>query len=207
MNATVLTRQLVGVTCHPTNPTDYPLVLNASAPKLLSLDLRQNPLMESLGKLLDGRGRGVVRRLIPQLRVLDSDHFSSSGSAAAATVDAQLLHEADDLICEGASRARAAWAEEDAAAETALESQWEREADERSPGSASASASSSSRRRRRREVGVAAAVAAVADGGGSQQLPDRGMVHWDSDLTQGGRHALSGNPRCVRRRTYPVNNY
>ena len=130
-----------------------------------------------------------MHQLIPQLRILDGDHFS--GRSKTTTVDAQLLHEVDDLICEGASRARAAWAEEDAAAEAAAESQWERQADERSPGAASAS---SSRRRRRREVGVAAAV----DGVGSPHIPDRGMVHWDSDLTQGGRQALSGNPRCVQ---------
>lgn len=150
--------------------------------------------MESLGKLLGGRGRGVVHKLIPQLRMLDGDHFSGGGSEAA-TVDAQLLNEADDLICEGASRARAAWAEEDAAAEVAAESQWERQADERSPGGASAS---SARRRRRKEIGVAAT---AVEGGGSPHIPDCGMVHWDSDLTQGGRQALSGNPRCVRRRT------
>lgn len=182
----------------PVLPFLAPNVLR-SYQNLLSLDLRQNPLMESLGKLLGGRGRGVVYKLIPQLRMLDGDHFSGGGSEAA-TVDAQLLNEADDLICEGASRARAAWAEEDAAAEVAAEaaaeSQWECQADERSPGGASAS--SSSQRRRRRELGLSAA---AVEGSGSPHIPDCGMVHWDSDLTQGGRQALSGNPRCVRRRT------
>lgn len=147
--------------------------------------------MDSLGKLIDGRGRGVVHQLIPQLRILDGSHFS--GGEGDLAVDAQLLDEADDLICEGASRARAAWAEEDAAEEMEAANQWEREAaGERSPGSPSAS----SRRRRRRE-GVVAAAAGVDGGGSQQQAEDRGMVHWDSDLTQGGRQALSGNPRCV----------
>lgn len=134
-----------------------------------------------------------MHQLIPQLRMLDGGPFSGGGGEATTVVDAQLLHEADELICEGASRARAAWAEEDAeAAEAAAENQWgERQADERSPGGAS---SSSSRRRRRREGGAAAA--AAVDGGGSPHIPDRGMVHWDSDLTQGGRQALFGNPRC-----------
>lgn len=163
------------------------------AKKIPSLDLRQNPLMHSLGKLIDGRGRGVVHQLVPQLRILDGNHLSGRGCDLA--VDAQLLNEADDLICEGASRARAAWAEEDAAAEMAAENRWEREAvDGRSsPGSPSAA----SLRGRRRGVVVAAAVG--VDGGGLQrQTTDRGMVHWDSDLTQGGRQALFGNPRCVQ---------
>lgn len=126
----------------------------------------------------------MVHKLIPQIRVLDGTHLSGEGEA----VDAQILDEADDLIYQGASRARAAWAEEDAAAEMRSDGRWEREDDGAVHGLYSSRRSGS-----KEEV-----VAKVVGDGRSQALPNRGMVHWDSDLTQGGRQALSGNPRCGR---------
>ena len=166
--------------------------------------------MESLGKLRDGRGRDVVHKLIPQIKILDSTHLSSREGGL---VDAQILDEADDLICQGASRARAAWAEEEvtaaaaaAAAVAALRIDvaggYGPQREERSGAKAvepfpTGSGGSSCFRRP-----IGSKVAAEATGGGSGSPPgprpeQGGMMHWDSDLTQGGRQALSGNPRLV----------
>lgn len=134
--------------------------------------------MESLGKLVDGRGRGVVHQLIPQMKILDGTHLSGEEGGA---VGVETLHEADDLICQGASRARAAWAEEGATGAT----------DRRGRGGTGVfnPREGYSSRRRSRDTTVA-----VRDGGRSPP-EDRGIVHWDSDLTQGGGQAFSGNPR------------
>eukprot|EP00752_Nemacystus_decipiens_P003028 g2808.t1 len=169
--------------------------------------------MESLGKLRDGRGRGVVHKLIPQLKILDSTHLSSREDGP---VDAQTLDEADDLICQGASRARAAWAEEEetaaataaaaaaaaagaAAAGIDVAGENGRRRQQRSGEQAAQGDSSSSRLRIRSKV---AAEAAGGDPGSPQRSrPEQvGVMHWDSDLTQGGRQALSGNPSSAIRR-------
>lgn len=156
----------------------------------------------------------MVRQLIPQIRVLDGIHLSSGEGGA---VDAQTLDEADDLICQEASRARAAWAEEDgteaaaaaaAASGTAStvttikvvpEDRWRPDGvgqDECLP-LAGLDSSCFSRSPRKPEV--------AGVGGGGSPIPPQlvsdqgGGMHWDSDLTQGGRQALSGNPRCAKR--------
>lgn len=163
--------------------------------------------MESLGKLRDGRGRGVVHKLIPQIKILDGTHLSSREGGP---VDAQTLDEADDLICQGASRARAAWAEEEETAAAAAaaarideagengrrrEGRSGEEAVEAFPAGWGDSSCS-----RRPTGSTAVAVEAVGSGSGNPPRPrpeQGGMMHWDSDLTQGGRQALSGNPRLV----------
>ncbi|CAN0426692.1 unnamed protein product, partial [Ectocarpus sp. 8 AP-2014] len=192
------------------------LEILSSLPLLYSLNLSQNPLTESLSKLRDGRGRGVVRQLIPQIRVLDGIHLSSGEGGA---VDAQTLDEAVDLICRDTSRARAAWSEEDvtearvaaaavAAASTATtikvvqEDRWRPDGvgkEECLPLAGLDSCFSRSPTKK----GVA--TVAGLGGGGSpippQMVPDQGGgMHWDSDLTQGGRQALSGNPSSAIRR-------
>lgn len=179
----------------------------------ISLNLSQNPLTESLSKLRHGRGRGVVRQLIPQIRVLDGIHLSSGEAGA---VDAQTLDEAVNLTCRDASRARAAWSEEDVTEATAAaaavgaastattikvvqEDRWRPDGvgkDECLPLAGLDSCFSRSPTKK----GVA--TVAGLGGGGSpippQLVPDQGGgMHWDSDLTQGGRQALSGNPRCA----------
>lgn len=137
----------------------------------VSLNLRNNPLMESLGKLANGRGREVVRRIIPQLRMLDCAHLSIENSA----VNAGTLDDANDIVCEGATRARAAWAEEDPSSDGG---NWgESGGEEASRGSLSRGAS-------------------LGETKADEGVPtSRGIVHWDSDLTQGGAQVFSGNPR------------
>lgn len=174
--------------------------------------------MESLGKLRDGRGRGVVHQLIPQIKILDGTHLSSGEGGA---VDAQTLDEADDLICQGASHARAAWAEEEETAAVALVAaptastevaggdgrrregegeevqQHQQQADESFPAGLGGY-SSLGHRTIRSKVVMAAAAEVNVGGCGSPPLPrpdHGGTGHWDSELTQGGRQALSGNPR------------
>ncbi|CAN0194138.1 unnamed protein product [Ectocarpus sp. 6 AP-2014] len=195
------------------------LEILSSLPLLYSLNLSQNPLTESLSKLRDGRGRGVVRQLIPQIRVLDGIQLSSGEGGA---VDAQTLNEAVDLICRDASRARAAWSEEGvteaavaaAAVRTAStattikvvqEDRWR-------PGGVGkdeclplAGLDSCFSRSSRSPTKPGVATVAGLGGGGSpippQLVPDQGGgMHWDSDLTQGGRQALSGNPSSAIRR-------
>ncbi|CAB1099920.1 unnamed protein product [Ectocarpus sp. CCAP 1310/34] len=192
------------------------LEILSSLPLLYSLNLSQNPLTESLSKLRDGRGRGVVRQLIPQIRVLDGIHLSSGEGGA---VDAQTLDEAVDLICRDASRARAAWSEEGVtevvaaaaavgAASTATtikvvqQDRWRPDGvgkDECLP----LAGLNSCFPRSPTKPGVA--TVAGLGGGGSpippQLVPGQGGgIHWDSDLTQGGRQALSGNPSSAIRR-------
>lgn len=148
----------------------------------------------------------MVHKLIPQIKILDGTHLSNLEGGA---VDAQTLEEADDLICQGASRARAAWAEEEeesaAAASAGIDhvtrenvrrrggSRGEKavEAFQAGPGGPSSS---------REPTGSNAAtqVAGVRSGSPPAPRPEQGgIMHWDSDLTQGGRQALSGNPRLV----------
>ncbi|CAM9791002.1 unnamed protein product, partial [Ectocarpus sp. 12 AP-2014] len=192
------------------------LEILSSLPLLYSLNLNQNPLTESLSKLRDGRGKGVVRQLIPQIRVLDGIHLSGGEGGA---VDAQALDEAVELICRDASRARAAWSEEgvtEAAAaaaavgaastattiKVAQEDRWRPDGvgkDESLPLAGLDSCFS----RSPTKPGVA--TVGGLGGGGSpipqQLVPDQGGgMHWDSDLTQGGRQALSGNPSSAIRR-------
>ncbi|CAM9456300.1 unnamed protein product, partial [Hapterophycus canaliculatus] len=210
------------------------LELLGSVPFLYSLNLMSNPLMESLGKLRGEKGRGVVRHLIPQIRILDGTHLSGGEGGM---IDGQVLDEADDLICQGASRARATWAtEEDAEAaalatasvmvstEGALEDRRRlkggngeggrgkgRGGQHDEPSSLTGSGGHHSCRRRRSNVpssvvvGAAAGATKVQVGGrGSTSTPlppERGgIMHWDSDLTQGGRQALFGNPSSAIRR-------
>eukprot|EP00903_Cladosiphon_okamuranus_P011960 g11233.t1 len=186
------------------------LEILSSLPLLYSLNLSGNPLMESLSKLRDGRGRGVVHKLIPQIKVLDGTHLSSREGDP---VDAQTLDEADDLVCQGASRARAAWAEEEetaaaaaaAAAVARIDVTGEiarrdegRRREKTIEGFAAGSGESSSARRSKRSTAVVAAAEVTGVGHESppRQRPEQGgIMHWDSDLTQGGRQALSGNPR------------
>lgn len=137
--------------------------------------------MESLGRLLDGRGRGVVHQLIPQIRILDRIHLSGESSS----VGAETLHEAEGLIREGAFFARSVWAEEDAAAEIAADRQREQKAHGSLPESVSC------HQRRSKEVELEMAL----DAGKLHSTADHGIVHWDSDLTQGGGQAFSGSPR------------
>lgn len=171
-----------------------------------SLNLSGNPLMESLGKLRDGRGRGVVHKLIPQIKILDGTHLSSREDDP---VDAQTLDEADDLVCQGASRARAAWAEEEetvaaAAAAACIDVAGEngrRREGRRGENSFEAFPAGSGDSLSYRQPRGSKVVAEVTGGGSGSQPPPRpeqgGIIHWDSDLTQGGRQALSGNPRLV----------
>lgn len=167
-----------------------------------SLDLRQNPLTQSLAKLLDGRDRGVVHHLIPQIRILDGAHLSGERT----TVGSETLDEAIELICEGSSGARAAWAEEDAAAAAADGSATVMEGQRGGGGDDSLPRQRPSRRRRSQEGGVVALGDATRCQSRCQSPAGLGIVHWDSDLTQGGGQAFSGNPRCevVRRSVYSI---
>lgn len=161
--------------------------------------------MESLGKLRDGRGRGVVHKLIPQIKILDGTHLSSREGDA---VNAQTLDEADDLISQGASRARAAWAEEEETAAAAAsacidkagENRRRREGrrGERALQAFTAGSGDASSSRLPTGPKVAARVTGGESGSPPPPRPEQGeIMHWDSDLTQGGRQALSGNPRLV----------
>lgn len=190
-------------------PPDLNLVLNCPSHRYPpSLNLSRNPLMESLGKLHHERGRGVVHKLIPQIKILNGTHLSSRETDP---VDAQTLGEAGDLICQGASRARAAWTEEEETAAAALasasvcvdvvgengkrrEGRRGRKAKEAFPAGSGGPSSP------RQPTG--SRVAAEGTGGGSGSPPpprpeQGGIMQWDSDLTQGGRQALSGNPRLA----------
>lgn len=168
--------------------------------------------MESLGKLRNGRGRGVVHQLIPQIRVLNGSHLSSGGGSA---VDAETLHEADDLICQGASRARAAWAEEEETPAVTIVSA-PKEASEVGGGDGRRREGERKERAQQQQQAnemfpeglsgslghraTAAACEINVGGCGSPPAPhpdNGGNMHWDSDLTQGGRQALSGNPRLL----------
>lgn len=181
--------------------------------------------MESLGKLRDGKGRGVVRKLIPQIRILDGTHLSGGEGGG---VDEQILDEVDDLVCQGASRARATWATEKEAEAAALATASAMVSTEGVQGGqrrvGGANGGGGGSKERGEESGepsflaelddysphrpwmsnVPAAAAATETQVGMRgspsapQLPDQGgMMHWDSDLTQGGREALFGNPRRV----------
>lgn len=171
-----------------------------------------------------------MHQLIPQIRILDGAHLSSGESSA---VDAQTLDEADDLICQGASRARAAWAEEEETAAVALVAAAAATAEvaggdcRRPKGNREKDQQQQQQLQQRRQreqqdldetfpvglsgcslghqttsskVAMAAAVNVNAGGCRSPPPPHQesgGAMHWDSDLTQGGRQALSGNPRFV----------
>lgn len=140
--------------------------------------------MESLGKLLDGQGRGVVHQLIPQIKILDGINLSEESSA----IDVETLTEADKLIHQGAFSARAAWAEEDAAAEQAADQRHERETE-----GPHLPWPDSLRRRRSKEK----AFPVMTEGKVLSLSDESGIVHWDSALTQGGGQAFSGNPRYI----------
>ncbi|CAM9573874.1 unnamed protein product [Sphacelaria rigidula] len=163
---------------------------------LYSLNLNQNPLMSSLGKLPGGQGRGVVHRLIPQLQVLGGTSLSV---LEIDIVDADaLLRDTNALAWEGASGARTAWEEKNgenvtvpcAGRNGCLEKK------EAAKTTLSPVLSNSPDRGRRR-------LKQRERNGGENVLkasPDRGIVHWDSDLTQGGCPAFSGKASSAIRR-------
>lgn len=147
--------------------------------------------MSSLGKLPGGQGRGVVHRLIPQLQVLGGTSLSV---LEIDIVDADaLLRDTNALAWEGASGARTAWEEKNgenvtvpcAGRNGCLEKK------EAAKTTLSPVLSNSPDRGRRR-------LKQRERNGGENVLkasPDRGIVHWDSDLTQGGCPAFSGKAR------------
>lgn len=155
-----------------------------------SLNLKQNPLMSSLGKLPGGQGRGVVHRLIPQLRVLDGTPLSVLETDIV-DVDA-LLRDTNALAREGAFGARAAWEERNGENMTVpCAGRNGCLAKEEATKTALSPVLSASPERGR---GLK-----PREGSGGEHVlkasPDRGIVHWDSDLTQGGCPAFSGKPR------------
>lgn len=112
------------------------------------------------------------------MKILDGIHLSGEEGG---TIGVETLDEADDLICQGASRARAAWAEEGAIGATGSR--------ERGTTGMLVPREGYTSRRGSLEAAV------VAEGSSRSPPENSGIVHWDSDLTQGGGQAFSGNPR------------
>lgn len=112
------------------------------------------------------------------MKILDGIHLSGEEGG---TIGVEILDEADDLISQGASRARAAWAEEGALGVTGRR--------ERGTTGMFVPRERYTSRRRSLETAV------VVEDSGRSPPENRGIVHWDSDLTQGGGQAFSGNPR------------
>ena len=146
--------------------------------------------MSSLGRLPGGQGLGVVHRLIPQLRVLGGRPLSVLKTDI---VDADVfLRGTNAFAREGASGARAAWEEKDSENKTVpcCRTNGCLEKEEVAKNTLSPVLSTSPDRGRRLKQ--------REQSGGKHVLKassDRGIVHWDSDLTQGGCPAFSGKPR------------
>lgn len=155
--------------------------------------------MDSLSNLRNGNGRGVVHKLIPQIRILDGAQLLVNKSD---TIDVETLEEAVGLIQQGASQAHEAWSEEDAMVEEEMAASdsagYRRQVKGKHNGSLATMESSTGlpaeRRRSKAEaVGVerSSAISAVV-------VTNQEVVGWDSDLTQGGRQSFSGKPRSTR---------
>lgn len=167
---------------------------------LVSIDLRWNPLTDSLSNLRNGNGRRVVHKLIPQIRILDGVQLLTNTSDA---IDVETLQEAVDLIQQGTSQAHEAWSGEDAMVEDEMTASdaagYRRQVKDKQNNSSMATMESSTglaseRRRSKAEVvGVerSPAISAVV-------VTNQEIVDWDSDLTQGGRQSFSGKPRSTR---------
>lgn len=172
------------------------------------MDLHKTPLSEALSKVKNEHGREVVQQFIPQLRMLDGVHLSYEQSRGVAR--AETLDEARDLICQEVHHACAAWGEDENIIEKSttdtpetLETNGtiEKALDNRAIISPGREGRTPLEPKQCGEAGVSVAVAnpgtgiATAGGGRLPATIGAGMVHWDSDLTQGGRQVFSGNPR------------